>query len=60
MPISQKIKDQIKKTKATKREKELMLELLEIEDQGTYRYEAEYEKKIRNFIQSSEQSKGGK
>lgn len=59
MPISKKITEQIKKTSATAAEKKMMQDLLEIEDKGVYRFEAAYEKVIKDFL-AAEEKKGGK
>lgn len=53
MPISKKIIDQVKATTATDGQKALMMKILEIEDKGIFRYEAAYEKEIREFIDSN-------
>ena len=50
MPISEKIICRINETKATKEEKSLMKKLLEIEDSGAYRFEAAYEKLIKEYV----------
>ena len=60
MPISKKILDQINSSSATKQEKKMMIELLEIEDRGVYRYEAAYEKVIKAFLASSGKKGGDK
>ena len=54
MPISQKIIDQVYNAKATPAEKQMMLELLEIEDRGVFRFEAAYDKVIRDYIASQD------
>lgn len=58
MPISEKILDQVKNTTATDAQKALMMEILQIEDRGVFRYEAAYEKVIREFIDSNEKKEG--
>lgn len=60
MPISKKIVEQINNSSASAREKKMMLELLEIEDRGVYRYEAAYEKVIKDFLADTEKKGGGK
>ena len=54
MPISEKILEQVETTAATDSQKALMLEILQIEDKGVFRYEAAYEKVIREFIDSNQ------
>ena len=48
MPISKKIKEEIKKLETIDDEKELMLDILELEDTGIYQFREEYSKRI-NF-----------
>lgn len=50
MPISQKIIDRVKSTIVSPEEQELMMKILQIEDNGVFRFEAEYEKAIKMFI----------
>lgn len=50
MPISEKIIQQINLCKATKPEKELMLKVLEVEDKGSFRYQADYEALIKEYL----------
>lgn len=50
MPISQKIIERVEATAVSKDEKKLMMKILEIEDNGVYRFEAEYEKAVKAFI----------
>lgn len=50
MPISEKIINRINGTNATAAEKELMLEILKVEDKGVFRYSADYEKIIKDYI----------
>ena len=50
MPISQKIIDRVKATMASQEEQELMIKILQIEDNGVFRFEAAYEKAIKEFI----------
>ena len=52
MPISDKIKYEISNCHATDDEKELMYRSLKIEDQGILRFTSEYEKIIKEFIES--------
>ena len=42
MPISQKIIDRVEATTVSPEEKKLMMKILQIEDNGIFRYEAEY------------------
>lgn len=57
MPISQKIITQVLSSDAKKDEKFLMLDILKIEDQGSFCFAADYEKAINDFIKR--QDKGG-
>lgn len=50
MPISQKIIDRVKATTVSREEQELMMKILQIEDNGVFRFEAEYEKAVKAFI----------
>lgn len=50
MPISEKIINRVNGANATAKEKELMLEILKIEDKGVFRYSADYEKIINDYI----------
>jgi len=59
MPISQKIIDQVNRAKATPAEKKMMIELLSIEDRGVFRFEAAYDKVIRDFIAEKESKEAG-
>ena len=43
MPISEKIIKRVKDANVTAKEKELMLEILKVEDKGAFRYSADYE-----------------
>ena len=58
MPISQKIIEQVQNTSATATEKAMMLDILAIEDKGVFRFEAAYEKVVKDFIASTEQKRG--
>jgi len=55
MPISQKIIDRVKATTASQEEQELMMKILQIEDNGVFRFEAAYEKAVREFIAKREE-----
>ena len=50
MPISQKIIDRVEAKTVSPEEKKLMMKILQIEDNGIFRYEAEYEKAVKAFI----------
>lgn len=50
MPISEKIVEEINRLDATDAEKQLMLDILDIEDMGTYHYINLYEGKISEYI----------
>ena len=55
MPISENIIDRVKAANATEEEKKLMMEILQIEDKGIFRYEAAYEKAIKDYLAATEQ-----
>ena len=57
MPISEKIRTQVEKTEATPAEKGLMMEILQLEDKGSYRYRTEYESLIKKYIDKNEGAK---
>lgn len=57
MPISEKIQKQIEKAEATPTEKGLMMEILQLEDKGSFRYRAEYESLIKKYIDENEEAK---
>lgn len=50
MPISQKIIDRVSATTTTPEEQALMMQILQIEDKGIFRFETAYEKVIKDFI----------
>ena len=50
MPISQNITNRIEMAATSEAEKELMMRILQIEDKGVFRFEAEYEKAIKTFL----------
>ena len=54
MPISEKIIKRVKDANVTVKEKELMLEILKVEDKGVFRYSADYEKIIKDYIATLE------
>lgn len=54
MPISEKIIKRVKDANVTAKEKELMLEILKVEDKGVFRYSADYEKIIKDYIATLE------
>ena len=57
MPISEKIRMQVEKADATPAEKGLMMEILQLEDKGSFRYQAEYESLIKKYIDENEEAK---
>jgi hypothetical protein len=57
MPISEKIRTQVEKTEATPAQKGLMMEILQLEDKGSYRYRTEYESLIKKYIDENEEAK---
>jgi len=54
MPISEKIIKRVKDANVTAKEKELMLEIFKVEDKGVFRYSADYEKIIKDYIATLE------
>ncbi len=54
MPISEKIVTSISELKAEEDIKELMIDILNREDQGTRQYKKEYEKMIDDLIKKQE------
>ena len=54
MPISENIIERVKASSATDAEKKLMIEILQIEDKGIFRYEAAYEKVIKEYLSATE------
>ena len=56
MPISEKIIKEIHDLSVSDREKQLMLDLLDIEDLGVYQYVHPYERKIKKYIQEMDTS----
>ena len=58
MPISKKIIEKINSANVNDKERELMIDILEIEDEGNFRYDAAYEKTIKNYIASVENDGG--
>ena len=55
MSISEKIIDKIKSSETKQSEQELMIQILQIEDKGTYRYQTEYESIIKKYIDKHEE-----
>lgn len=54
MPISEKIIKRINDANALDMEKEVMLEILKVEDKGVFRYSADYDKIIKEYISTQE------
>jgi len=54
MPISEKIIKRVNDANATGKEKDLMLEILKVEDKGVFRYSADYERIIKDYIATLE------
>ena len=50
MPISKKITSEIEKLDASKKEKQLLQTILELEDGGLRNYTKPYEREINDFI----------
>ena len=51
MPISEKIVDRIRQLDEDEQFKRMLLKILNEEDKGTYRFKAEYEKFINDYIE---------
>lgn len=51
MPISEKIIKEISELNVPDDEKQLMINLLNIEDEGVYQYVSPYEKQIKQYIE---------
>lgn len=58
MPISQKIIDRVSATTTTPEEQALMMQILQIEDKGIFRFETAYEKVIKDFIVARDKEAG--
>ena len=56
MPISEKIITRINDSEVSQEEKKLMLEILQIEDKGSFRYQAEYEAIIKKYIEDQKET----
>lgn len=57
MPISEKILKQIMDLQqANQHEKELMLAILQIEDKGSFRYQADYEAQIKKYLEEQKEA----
>lgn len=54
MPISQKIIDRVNAVSRTPEERQLMMDILKIEDKGNFRFDAEYEGKIKEYLAAIE------
>lgn len=58
MPISKKIIDKVDALEITAEERALMMTILEIEDKGSFRFDAVYEKAVKDYIKEVEDSGG--
>lgn len=58
MPISKKIIDKVDALEITEAERALMMEILKIEDKGSFRFEAVYEKAVKDYITAVEENGG--
>lgn len=56
MPISDKIKKKVNESEASTSEKNLMMQILNIEDRGAFRYQAEYESLIKKYIEENQEA----
>lgn len=57
MPISEKIVNEINKLETTEQEKDLLLEILTLEDNGAKRWKAQYENAINEHIKIKDDNK---
>ena len=58
MPISEKIIERIKNSNLDKEFKKLMLQILAEEDKGNYRFKAEYEKFVNEYLETQKKDGG--
>ena len=58
MPISEKIIERIKYSNLDKEFKKLMLQILAEEDKGNYRFKAEYEKFVNEYLETQKKDGG--
>lgn len=58
MPISEKIIERIKYSNLDKEFKKLMLQILTEEDKGNYRFKAEYEKFVNEYLETQKKDGG--
>ena len=58
MPISQKIIDRVATISDSPEERKLVMDILQIEDKGDFRYETAYEKAIKDYIAECEKKEG--
>ena len=56
MPISEKIITRINDSEVSQEEKKLMLEILQVEDKGSFRCQAEYEALIKKYIEEQKET----
>ena len=56
MPISKKIIDKVDALEITEAERALMMEILKIEDKGSFRFETVYEKAVKDYISQVEEN----
>lgn len=54
MPISEKIIEQVSSSDISENEKSLILALLNVEDDGIFRFNSEYEKLINSYLENQE------
>ena len=54
MPISEKIIEQVSSSDISENEKSLILALLKVEDDGIFRFNSEYEKLIKSYLENQE------
>ena len=59
MPISQIILNKIMTSDVDDKQKELMRQILDVEDAGIYQYKSEYKKLLKNYIANEENGDNG-
>lgn len=55
MPISEKIVERISNLNVDEEFKKMMLKILRDEDKGIYRFKAEYEKHVKEYLEKTQE-----
>ena len=58
MPISDKIMGLIRESDATDEQKALLIQILEVEDKGAFRFKESYEKILKDYLASMKEGVG--